>query len=423
MWHQTKFPDQRKKMKRLILMLLILVTQKSFALPHLDLEMTSEEYRLHLNQLKLNKIATMEDPLITYSLKLGDRLSKWINIINQSRPADSAIRLTSPQTRRAIPIETPNIYSPSIIKAGADKIISELPEVMRNVLTTEVELPTNISIDDETFIKHARLLDRNYQSAARYKSVNGFRFQYIAAASKDVRGYYYLTKNKIGPSELKDTNTIDPEKVQPIKEALAKICMNANSETFDSCKGKVDSAFIKNLLPSFYQKYFQAAEANWNDFFEIPRQGARRDVIWKDQVMTVPFNTPSIAKFIPYLQNNIEDEYRFNDWKLKMNFGTFMNGPKLVFQAGVVPHVNGLGGNQIVMDSNQPIEEYESQWTIRHEFGHVLGLPDCYHEFYDTKLEAYVNYQLDTTDLMCSRAGNMKERIFNQLQKTYSKAK
>jgi hypothetical protein len=73
------------------------------------------------------------------------------------------------------------------------------------------------------------------------------------------------------------------------------------------------------------------------------------------------------------------------------------------------------------MDSNQPIEEYESQWTIRHEFGHVLGLPDCYHEFYDVNARAYVNYQLDITDLMCSRAGNMNERIYKELKEAYEK--
>ncbi len=137
--------------------------------------------------------------------------------------------------------------------------------------------------------------------------------------------------------------------------------------------------------------------------------------------MNVVFNTPSLPKFIPYLKNNIEDEFRWENWGMKMTFGNYSSGPRLVFETGVVPHVNGLGGDTITMDSNQPIEEYESQWTIRHEFGHVLGLPDCYHEFYDTDLKAYVNYQLDITDLMCSRAGNIKERIYLELKKAYAK--
>ncbi|MBA2406248.1 MAG: hypothetical protein H0V66_15840, partial [Bdellovibrionales bacterium] len=377
------------------------------------------EYREHLQGLAKNKNLAPDDPAIAASIKLGDRLSKWIAKINASRPADAAIRLTSPQTRRGIPIETPSIYSPSIIKTGAEKILAELPEAMKSVITSTIDLPATTGIDDETFIKHARLLDRNYQSAARYKSVNSYRMQYISMAKADVRGYYYLTQNKITAQELKEVATIEADKVAPIKDALTKICLNSNGDTLAGCKKKVDTAFTKNTLAAIYNKYFPAAQKNWNDFFLIPSSGTRSDVLWSNNIMTVPFNTPSIPKFVPYLQNNIEDEFRFGDWKLKMNFGTFSNGPLLVFKPGVVPHVNGLGGNQIVMDSNQPIEEYESQWTIRHEFGHVLGLPDCYHEFYDTNLEAYVNYQLDITDLMCSRAGNMKERIYTELKKAY----
>ena len=34
-------------------------------------------------------------------------------------------------------------------------------------------------------------------------------------------------------------------------------------------------------------------------------------------------------------------------------------------------------------------------------------------------LEAYVNYQIDVNDLMCSRSGNMNERIFKELKRTY----
>jgi len=402
-----------------LMVLGLLLSGATFALPHLDLEMTSQEYRTHLNQLAKDQILPTDDPAIAASLKLGERLSQWIAKINASRPADEAIRLTSPQTRRGVPIATPSIYNPSIIKAGAEKILAELPEAMKSVITSTQDLPASTGIDDETFIKHARLLDRNYQSAARYKSVNPYRLQYISAADEDVRGYYYLTQNKIGVAELSDVATIDSEKIVPIKDALAKICLNSQTDSIDGCKKQVEAAFTKNTLASLYTKYFSDSQGNWNNFFLIPSNGQRSDIKWTDAIMTVPFNTPSIAKFVPYLQDNIEDEFRFGSWKLKMNFGSFNNGPRLVFKPGVVPHVNGLGGNQIVMDSNQPIEEYESQWTIRHEFGHVLGLPDCYHEFYDTNLNAYVNYQLDISDLMCSRAGNMKERIYTELKKAY----
>jgi hypothetical protein len=398
----------------------LILSQRTYAIPHLELEMSSEEYQQYLNSHSSDKFSNLEDPAITRSLRLGERLSRWIGIINVARTSETAIRLTSAQTRRGVPIETPNIYSPTIIKEGADKIIDGLPESMKIVLTTEIDLPSNTGIDDELFIKHARLVDRNYQSAARYKSVNPYRYAYIAAAAKDVRGYYYLTQNKISENELKDVTTIENVKIEPIKEALVKICLNSGT-TEPSCRNKVNLAFNNNTLSEIYVKYMTKAKNNWDSFFIIPKSAFRRDIKWDNNIMTVPFNTPSIAKFIPYLQDNIEDEFRFNEWQLKMNFGVFSNGPRLIFESGVVPHVNGLGGNEIVMDSNQPIEEYESQWTIRHEFGHVLGLPDCYHEFYDTKLEAYVNYQLDTSDLMCSRAGNMKERIFSELKHAYAK--
>jgi len=407
-------------MRRILILFCLIFSLTAQALPHLDLEMTSAEYAQLLKQIPSNKNLEADDPAITTSLKLGERLSKWISRINASRSADAAIRLTSPETGRGVPIDKPNVYSPKTIKAILEKILNEMPESMKSVITTNGDLPTTTAIDDETFIIHARLLDRNYQSAARYKSVNSYRSYYMQAASKDVRGYYYLKENKIDADFLKDTRNIPASQMGAIKEALIRICYNKES-IYNSCDKKLDEAIRKNALSSFYTKYYFNSISNWNAFFKIPSSAIRSDVHWNGNVMTVPFNTPSIPKFIPYLQDNIEDEFRFADWSLKMNFGIFPNGPLLVFQAGVVPHVNGLGGNQIVMDSNQPIEEYESQWTIRHEFGHVIGLPDCYHEFYDTNLEAYVNYQLDISDLMCSRAGNMKERIYAELKKAYGK--
>lgn len=385
--------------------------------PHLDPQMTSSEYRIHLASAHL--IQTKAEPSIEKAIALGERLSKWIALINNSRTPHTAIRLTSPETRHSFPISSPNIYSPEIVEKRTAEILRDLPASMSQVILDQGELPSSPLIDDQTFIKHARLIDRNYQNGARYKSLDYYRSTYTSYAGMDVRGFYFLTTNKITAHELRDVNLIPENMKAPIREALIGICNNDGAPMFSTCEKKVDKAFAENKLADIYNKAYPTALQNWNSFFRI---GARRDdVKWTGNTMTVPFNTPSIEKFIPYLQNNIQDEYRFKDWRLMLQFGNFYDGPVLIFRPNVVPHVNKLAGNEITMDSNQPIEEYESQWIIRHEFGHVLGLPDCYHEFYDKKLRAYVNYQLDTTDLMCSRAGNMNERIYNELAKAYKK--
>lgn len=410
-------------MNNLMIVLPFLILSSAFAAPlHLDLEMSSDEYRTLLRKMEKSPLKSKltDDPSIQHAIKLGERLSKWIALVNSGRTPETAIRLTSPETRRGIPIDKPNKYSPSIIKTETTKILAELPQEMKEVLTSTSELPGTIPLDDETFIKLARKVDRNYQSAARYKSVDAYRYHYIQAANKDVRGFYYLDKNKISADDLKEVTAIPAGKVSDIKEALELICLNSEANQ-GRCKSLVDSAFKDNRVSALYEKYISKAKSNWDSFFKIPAFARRSDVRWSGNTATVPFNTPEIPKFIPYLKDNIEDEFQWKGWGLKINFGTFHDGPYLKFEAGVVPHVNGLGGNEIVMDSNQPIEEYESQWTIRHEFGHVIGLPDCYHEFYDTEARAYVNYQLDITDLMCSRAGNMNERIYLELKEAYQR--
>jgi hypothetical protein len=405
-------------MKLFPLLAIFHVTLAVAAPVHLDLEMTSEEYRSLL--LALPRKTGLQEASITEALKLGDRLSKWITKINERRSPGTAIRLTSSQTRRGIPIDKPNIYSPLTIKKETESILKEIPSEMKTVLTSNMQLPDSPQVSDETFILHARRVDRNYQSAARYKSVDQYRSDYISAANDDVRGYYYLIKNEITEAELRDVGTLSTSQLTEIKEALAMICMNG-TRNLKKCKTLVEAAVKKNSLADFYLKYISSSQKVWKKFFNIPAWARRTDIVWSGLSMSAPFNTPKIPKFGPYLKDNVEDEFRWGAWELKIAMGNYPQGPYLKFEPGVVPHVNGLGGNEIVMDSNQPIEEYESQWTIRHEFGHVLGLPDCYHEFYDVSARAYVNYQLDITDLMCSRAGNMKERIFLELKKAYGK--
>ncbi len=404
-------------MKTYLTLCLVAISFNLMAAPiHLDLEASSSQYRDHLSK---NKIFFKDNnPSIEKALKWGSRLAQWLELENSRRAADRQLRLTSQGTRRGIPIDSPSVYSDKTVAKEIENLTEQLPGPMLDTLNGD-SFPTQLPVGDADFVVFARKVDRNYQSAARFKSLLPYISYYKQAKAKDIRAYHYFKENKWTPERFKNFDSLSPEIKTELKFLLTQLCLNSG-ETQLGCQRSVQKAENQKNLPKLFEEFFEIGDQTWNAFFVIPDDAARKDITWRTPDRAeIPFNTPEAERFIPYLRDNIHDEFKFNDWSLTLRFGVFANGPRLKFETGTVPHVDRLGGNNIVMDSNQSIEEYESQWVIRHEFGHVLGLPDCYHEFYDTNLNAFVNYQLDTTDLMCSRAGNMNERIYIELEKNY----
>lgn len=394
----------------------VLFTQVNAAPVHIDLEAPSQIYREHLARYSNNK--DVDHPAIAKALSWGNRLAQWLEHENARRDSTRQLRLTSANTRRGIPIDSPSIYSEQTVAAELETFQSEIAPLILEVLNGEA-FPEQLPLPDADFIVQARKIDRTYQTAARFKSLKPWMSYYARAKAQDVRAFYFFRENHWTSARMAQFSTFSSELKEQIREQLRELCLNSGSTAL-GCQRSVANAESRGQLGQLFEQLYAEGERVWNDFFVIPTSAIRSDLTWRlPEIAEIPFNTPSIDRFIPYLRDNIQDEFRFNDWGLRLRFGTFPNGPRLKFEPGVVPHVDGLGGNNIVMDSNQSIEEYESQWTIRHEFGHVLGLPDCYHEFYDSNLQAFVNYQLDVNDLMCSRAGNMNERIFLELEKAY----
>jgi hypothetical protein len=147
-------------------------------------------------------------------------------------------------------------------------------------------------------------------------------------------------------------------------------------------------------------------------------------VSWKGsapELMDVPFVNPQTNEIANFLKTNVENEWRFDRWRLQVSFGDFnpIYTTHIEFKPGVTPNVNALAGNIITMDANTPLTEYNVQWTIRHEYGHTLGFPDCYLEFYDEEARQIVSYQLDISNIMCSRRGHIQATHFNELKRLY----
>lgn len=137
-------------------------------------------------------------------------------------------------------------------------------------------------------------------------------------------------------------------------------------------------------------------------------------------VLHAPFLTPDQPSVQSWLKENVEDEWKGTDFQLQIDFKkTTQDIPKIEFKEGVTAHVNGIAGNTITMEAEYPIETKDQKWTIRHEYGHVLGFEDCYLEFYDTNEKAMIYYEIDVDNLMCSRNGHLNSSHIEQLQKMY----
>jgi len=389
-------------------------------LPHLDLEMTSDEYRSLVDtELKKRKFFALSDlsPILEY----GKRNLDWIALINRNRSPEKKLQLSTPTLQPAYPIDHPSASNPTLIEKKFADAQAQMPASMANVIFKNAELTpsTPAGLDDETFLSSARLLDHAYQMASRWLLEEPYLDAYTERAYRDVRGYYYLNLEEGLADKLQGWSKLDASAQARLKPWLITICVN-NTRNAADCETEFTSSAKADKVSELLAHYFSAAKDNYDSFFNI--QNVRTDSVWNEtaRTFTVPFLIPVLDEVKTWAKFNIEDEWRLPSWNLQLSFETSGDHPHIAFQPGATPHVNGLGGNEITMDSNRDLNEYSSSWTIRHEFGHTLGFPDCYFEFYDSSSQTMVQYQLDTTNLMCSRRGHFQVRHYDELKKNYA---
>lgn len=392
-------------------------------LSHLDPEMTGAEYQsiteslIQKNQLKL----LAEDDLDEV-MSIGKRNLDVLGAINAARPENQKMDLWTAENTIAYPIDAPSISNRTLIRERFNKIVSELPASLKKILFESTTLPSQIDLSDEIYLEFARKLDRAYQSASRWILQEPYLFAYEQRAKDDLRGFYLLRQDSQAEYKLENFDSQNAETQKFLRASLFQMCRN-NGGSANSCKNRIAQAVEQKKCLELYNSYKAESQELWDSFFKL---GAKRgDIKWTSanpEVATLAFQTPDSSVVQQWLSNNIEDEWKWapSKWQLKLDFKN-SGKPHVVFVAGATPNVNGLGGNRITMDANRPIEHYSTRWTIRHEFGHVLGYPDCYIEFYDSEERVMVNYQLDISNLMCSRRGKLKELHFEEFKRAYFK--
>lgn len=381
---------------------------------HYDLEMSGSEYRDILSRSD-----TIRPGDLAPVLALGKRNLDWLKHINQFRDEAHKLVFSSAETQIGTPIETPSKYNQASVLQDYQDALAAMPAAMRDVLGTTIAFPDNPTVEESDYLAWARKVDRVYSFACRWLMMQPWLGELANRRWMDVRGYYFLSREQNLESELKNWPNLPAQEKARLRPWLIGICVNANN-SLSGCGSTLKKAEAANALWKFHSDYFPQAQKVWDHFFSLDYQ--RSDAVWLVQanLLQIPFQNPRNEEIHKFLLN-IEEEWQINDWHLVLSFkNSQSNIPHIVFEPSVTPHVNGIGGNEITMDSNVPLTEYTVQWIIRHEFGHVLGFKDCYVEFYDSEDKSILNYQLDTSNLMCSRRGKLQLQHYDELKRVYA---
>lgn len=391
---------------------------------HLDFEASSREYeraaQAQARSVRWDQVQkTSEDTEVENIIAIGKRNLDWLKHINEHR--DKPLSFTVPGSLGGIPITAPKKYSGALTIESFQKLSLTLLPEMKDVLIDGKSFTDAAPEPVDQYLKLGNQIDKIYQTAIRWQMMQPWLSWYTRNRQNDIRGYYFLKDITDLQAQLAAWSTLPADKKASYKEWLVSECFNTTANE-NTCQRDFSRAETKNDLWAFHQSYVAKAKSTFEELYDL--QNARRDVSWDTKTNTAriaiqPQASPELTDFLTL---NLQDEWKWVQagWHLLVDFSASAR-VQVLWQPGVTPHVNGLGGDLVYMDSNAPLTEWDVQWTIRHEFGHVLGFPDCYVEFYDPTDKAMVTYQIDITDLMCSRAGKLQERHFVDMKKNYAR--
>lgn len=380
---------------------------------HLDLEITGTEWQTLARTLPLRNRGGALDAVV----RLGERNLAWLRHMNQFRPEGQKLSLTSAATQTGIPITAPSKYNEAIVLRNYRDVVAALPAAMRAVLVDGAAFTDNPPLPDAEYIEWGRKVDRVYSYANRWSLLSPWLHALEARRWMDVRGHYFLSREPNLAAKLAGWSSLAVDDKNRLRPLLVGLCVNSN-QALGNCKREFAGAESGGAVAGFFERYRASGASVWDQFFTLTVR--RDDITWQGSLgrARIPFEDPRNADVQNFLMN-IEDEWKFGNWRLLLDFQNGSDIPHIEFRPNVTPHVEYLGGNKIVMDANQPLTEYDARWTIRHEFGHVIGFKDCYVEFYDADERAIFNYQLDIDNLMCSRRGKLQELHYRELKRLY----
>lgn len=290
-------------------------------------------------------------------------------------------------------------------------LIINLDEMEKKLIEVKAQIAISMAAP-EYVTKVAEELFYLYQNAMRFEGQKCSFHQLAKKHHQDVKPYlemldFCIEKNGDGICTSETIVNLSPSELKFIEEKTIKLC-----KAFDSsdvhCKAQYNIQKKNKTIPtlvSLYQKKFQAER--YNKLFTLRASHLRYQCQRIEDVTTMTIKVYS--QHLDAYTLNLLSSFVSDSWSR----GKFRLNIELVEHMGsdVVEILPSTTGVSYVPDNNNrkvflsTILDIDTQKKVlAHEFGHVLGFPDCYTEYFDNQNKDLVYYEIsrENTNIMCS---------------------
>lgn len=386
-------------------------------------------YLMHPDSIEIYRAVPGADSLEDI-IRVGARALDWVDLLQKDTPIEKREQIWRRVDRigREPTPETPFVYNPGNIVEEYNKAIEGAPASVVEVIKGKGELPgavpAGLTIKD--VVSAVRGVHTVYSRASRWLVLYQWRFA-MGKGRSDFRGWVKIKKSRDALISMTGRwDSLTRSDRERFVNDLAEACPLAIGASVKSCKrsyGKlVDRPDDGVEALGWLSELLDRGQRVYDSKFGVARahEGVRTHVeggFHQIEMPTVGIDAETFA----WIQQRVDEAWFFKGFigvKLFQTSGG-RGAVRVDWEKGALPHVNGIAGDVITMDSNTPKWLEHTQTVMRHEFGHVLGFPDCYVEFWDDDVNSFVFYSLDPVDAMCALSGEYFERHREALIRGY----
>ncbi|MBI3556993.1 MAG: hypothetical protein HY074_12075 [Deltaproteobacteria bacterium] len=368
-------------------------------------------------------------------IRVGARALDWVDVLQKD---------VNPREREQIwrrldrighePVaDAPLVYNHETIFESYKKAMASAPAQVVEVLRANSALPAmppeHLSAKD--IVVAVREIHTIYSRASRWLVLYQSRLA-MSKANRDFRPWLKLRqKRQLFTSMTSRWAQLSDAEHERFTTEVADVCPLAYGEAATQCRALVlNLAIAKNGISAhqWLEALLQRGQREFDAKFGVreARTGVTISNLGIHRIIGVPVFGID-ANVFGWLQERVSEGWSFRDAAGNEQLSVRLTatddpGPealKIEWETGALPHVNVISGDVVTMDSNTPRWLEHTQAVMRHEFGHILGFPDCYTEFWDEALSAFTNYALDSNDAMCALSGQFSDRHREALVRGY----